>query len=143
MTHKTSSALVVAALCGAVSHTVFAWMQSPPSIPDVSVVSPDEYRIELENEYVRVARVKSPPRATVPMHSHPAPGGVIVTLTDQDSRVTGRDGTSRESGFSAIAADRLPGDRVRRLSTIELHDDTGVSEHDPNGRTMKVPCACS
>jgi hypothetical protein len=96
MTFKTPVALVAAALCGAIGQTLLARMQSPSPVPDVSVVAPDEYRIEFENEYVRVARVKSPPHVEVPMHSHSAPGGVIVALTDQDSRVTGRDGSSRE-----------------------------------------------
>jgi uncharacterized protein (TIGR02246 family) len=128
MTFKTSGALVLAALCGAIGQTLFARTQSAPPVPDVSVVARDEYRIEFENEFVRVARVKSPPHAKVPMHSHAAPGGVIVTLTDQDSRVQGRDGTSREIHAKAGQVRWAVSTPGADLSTQSAHTEENLSD---------------
>ena len=52
-------------------------------------------------QYVRVTRIKYAAHQHAAMHSHAAPGGVIVTLTDQDARVTGPDGSTRELHFKA------------------------------------------
>ena len=41
-------------------------------------------------------RVTFGPHAKMAMHQHPDPGGVIVTVTDQDALITAPDGTSRE-----------------------------------------------
>jgi uncharacterized RmlC-like cupin family protein len=55
--------------------------------------SPD-YKAEIENNWVRVWRVKRGPHANAPMHAHPA--SVIVFLTDYHQRITGADGKSQE-----------------------------------------------
>jgi uncharacterized RmlC-like cupin family protein len=55
--------------------------------------SPD-YKMEIENNWVRVLRVKRGPHAKAPMHAHPA--SVIVFLTDYHQRITGADGKSQE-----------------------------------------------
>jgi len=55
--------------------------------------SPD-YKAEIENNWVRVLRVKRGPHAKAPMHAHPA--SVIVFLTDHHQRITGADGKSQE-----------------------------------------------
>lgn len=39
---------------------------------------PDMYRVELENEFVRVVRVRYPARSSGAIHTHPAPGALIV-----------------------------------------------------------------
>ena len=65
-------------------------------VPDAPVASPGQYRVEFENEFVRVVRVTFEPRAKMVMHQHPAPGAVIVTVTKQDALITAPDGTSRE-----------------------------------------------
>ena len=52
-------------------------------------VSPG-YKVEIDNAWVRVLRVKQPPHAKIPMHEHPA--AVNVTLTDVHEKVTGADG---------------------------------------------------
>lgn len=70
-------------------------------IPDAPVASPDHYKVEFENEFVRVIRVTFGPHATMVMHQHPDPGGVIVTVTDQDALITAPDGTSREVHYKA------------------------------------------
>jgi len=71
------------------------------TVPDVLVAAPGEYRLEFENEFVRVSRVKFPAHGKVPMHAHPLPGGVIVALTDQDARLTAPDGSTREVHYKA------------------------------------------
>jgi quercetin dioxygenase-like cupin family protein len=52
-------------------------------------VSP-HYKVEIDNEWVRVLRVKQPPHAKIPMHEHPAQ--VNVTLTDAWVRSTSANG---------------------------------------------------
>lgn len=97
-----SVALVLSGLVvGSLSTAVFATLYQPRSVPDATVASPNQYKVEFENEFVRVIRVRFEPHATMAMHEHPAPGGVIVTLTDQDARLTAPDGTSREVHYKA------------------------------------------
>jgi quercetin dioxygenase-like cupin family protein len=55
--------------------------------------SPD-YKAEIENNWVRVLRVKRGPHAKAPMHAHPA--SVTVFLTDYHQRITGADGKVQE-----------------------------------------------
>ena len=56
-------------------------------------VSPD-YKAEIENNWVRVLRVKRGPHAKAPMHQHPA--SVVVYLTKYHQRITGADGKAQE-----------------------------------------------
>ncbi len=56
-------------------------------------ISPD-YKAEIENNWVRVLRVKRGPHGKTPMHQHPA--SVLVFLTDYHQKVTGADGKVRE-----------------------------------------------
>lgn len=70
-------------------------------VPDALLASPEQYKLEFENEFVRVIRVTYGPHAKMVMHQHPAPGGIIVTLTDQDALITAPDGTSREVHYKA------------------------------------------
>ena len=61
---------------------------------DPIAVSPRNYKIEVENAWVRVFRVKQDPHEKTPLHEHPA--SVTVYLTDVDQRFTGEDGKARE-----------------------------------------------
>lgn len=54
-------------------------------------VDPKHYKVEFENEQVRVIRVKIGPKESVPMHEHSL-DRVVVYLTDQDFKITGKDG---------------------------------------------------
>jgi quercetin dioxygenase-like cupin family protein len=56
-------------------------------------VSPD-YKAEVENDWVRVLRVKRGPHDKAPMHQHPA--SVVVYLTDYHQKVTGAEGRVQE-----------------------------------------------
>lgn len=68
---------------------------------DATVVDPQHYHVELENQYVRVLRVEIGPHEKLKMHTHPQTGAVLVQLTDQNLRLTSADGTSRASKYSA------------------------------------------
>ncbi len=51
---------------------------------------PEHETIELENEQVRVIRVRIPPHSKSPMHAHP--NRVVIPLTVQRSKATTSDG---------------------------------------------------
>ena len=54
-------------------------------------VDPQHYKVEFENDQVRVIRAHMGPHESVPMHEHPL-NRVTVFLTDANIRVTGADG---------------------------------------------------
>jgi quercetin dioxygenase-like cupin family protein len=62
-----------------------------PALDPVKVISKN-YRVEFENDQVRVVRVKATPKETLPLHEH-AVNRVSVLLTDQEFRITAADGT--------------------------------------------------
>lgn len=101
MTFRATAALGVGICIGALGHVAIAHVQPPPVAPDALTAAPGQYHLEFENEYVRVTRIKYAAHEKAPVHSHAAPGGVIVTLTDQDARVTGPDGSTRELHYKA------------------------------------------
>ncbi len=49
-------------------------------------VDPKHYRVEFENDRVRVLRVKFGPHETSLMHGHPA--GISISLTNRDLKFT-------------------------------------------------------
>ena len=87
---------------------VLALAQAPsvPKIPGVdmshecTVVDPEHYKLEFENEYVRVIRCRIPPHDQVKMHNHPV-GSVTILLTDQHLHQTLEDGTKQEANNKA------------------------------------------
>jgi hypothetical protein len=58
-------------------------------------VSPNHYRVEVENEFVRVLRSSGGAHARTSLHEHPA--NVVIYLTDADVRVVGPDGVEKDS----------------------------------------------
>ena len=60
---------------------------------DPAQISPD-YKVEIENNWVRVLRVKRGSHAKAPMDQHPA--SVLIFLTDYHQKVTGADGKVQE-----------------------------------------------
>jgi len=94
---RRAAVVTLAACLGAGGHALLARAQSRgAAAPNALTAAPNEYQLEFENDYVRVTRITYPAHHKAPMHSHSAPGGVIVALTDQDARVTGPDGSTRE-----------------------------------------------
>jgi quercetin dioxygenase-like cupin family protein len=63
-------------------------------------VSPKVYKVELENDQVRVMRVRFPAGQAVPEHEHVL-NRVVVYLTDQHSQMTTPDGKVEESQHTA------------------------------------------
>ena len=61
---------------------------------DAVKVDPKHYKVELENEQVRVLRIRYGPREKSVMHGHPASIG--VHLTDAHVRFTFPDGKTEE-----------------------------------------------
>jgi quercetin dioxygenase-like cupin family protein len=66
--------------------------QDPVALDPVKV-SPD-FKVEIENQWVRVLRSNFAPHATHAMHVHP--NTVLVYLTDADIKVTNSDGSVQE-----------------------------------------------
>ena len=61
---------------------------------DPVIVSPHDFHVEIENNRVRVLRVKEGAHEKAPMHQHPP--SVAVYLTDVHERVTSADGSVQE-----------------------------------------------
>lgn len=66
-----------------------------PALDPVKI-DPKHYRVEFENDQVRVLRVKIGGKESAPMHEH-APNRVVVYLTEMNFRVTTPDGKSDAS----------------------------------------------
>lgn len=69
--------------------TVLA-LTGPVVAQDATEVDPAHYKVEFENDQVRVVRVSYGPGERSVMHEHPE--GVVVFLTDHDVRSTYPDG---------------------------------------------------
>jgi uncharacterized RmlC-like cupin family protein len=65
--------------------------KAPTSALDPVKLDPKSYKVELENDQVRVVRVKIGAHKSVPMHEHML-NRVVVYMTDQNFRVTSPDG---------------------------------------------------
>lgn len=75
---------------------------APVSWPalDPLKVAPRNYRVEFENEQVRVVRVHIPAKGAIPRHDHAA-NRVSVALTPARIQVTRDDGAKTEAAFAA------------------------------------------
>jgi len=127
----TARAIGLAALgfcAGAAAHAALARAQSRPAIAEATVADPGNYRVEMENEFVRVVRVKYAAHASGRMHAHPAPGALIVPLTDQDVRVTGPDGSTREVHAKAGQPRWAAATPGKDLSTYSAHKEDNLAD---------------
>src|SRR4030095_11542741 len=70
-----------------------------PASKDPVQTDPTHYSVELENEKVRVVRIKYGPREKSVMHSHPS--SVTVFLGPAQFRFTFPDGKTEEGAVSA------------------------------------------
>ena len=105
-----------------------AFAQTPRTIADAPIAAPEHYSVEMENEYVRVVRVRYPAHASGRMHAHPAPGALIVPLTDQDVRVTGQDGSTREIHVKAGQPRWAVATPGKDLSTYSAHAEDNLAD---------------
>lgn len=99
----------------------------PARAQDPVKVDSKHYKIELENDHVRVLRIQYPPGEKSVMHVHPDSVGVF--LTDQKAKFTTPDGKSEVVETKAGEAKMIPGgphlpenvgDKPLELILIEL-----------------------
>jgi quercetin dioxygenase-like cupin family protein len=82
--------------------TVAAWASlAQAQSLDPIAADPQHYKLEIENQWVRVIREHMAPHETMRMHQHPGPGAVIVLLTDRQNRLIAPDGKSQDVGGHA------------------------------------------
>ena len=101
--------------------------------PDMDPVklSPQYYKVPVENEYVRVLEYRLMAGQKEPMHSHPC--GVVYYLTGAKSRVTTPDGKTTEGETTA-------GEIVWRNPTTHAIENIGKTEARAIAIEMKGPC---
>jgi quercetin dioxygenase-like cupin family protein len=111
--------LFVAAVLVLVVSVVPAMAQDPVK------VDPKHYKVEFENDQVRVVRITYGPHEKSVMHEHPA--NVAVFLTDGQGRFTLRGGKTEDAPIKAGTAQwdgkHLPeniGDKPFELVLVEL-----------------------
>ncbi|MGI9074083.1 MAG: hypothetical protein ACR2JB_22840 [Bryobacteraceae bacterium] len=63
---------------------------------DMVKLNPHACKVEKDNEYVRITRVKLPPHAKLAMHSHPSTN-VVLYVSGGHAKATTADGKSEES----------------------------------------------
>lgn len=73
--------------------------QAASAALDPVKLSPSYYKVEFENDSVRIIRAKRPPHSKVPMHAHP--NYAAVYLTDVHQKTTDADGKVSESNRKA------------------------------------------
>ena len=103
MKHLTIAATLI--MAGVIAYGVAAHAQ-PAGKADPVKVDPKHYKVEFENESVRVLRISYAPGEKSVMHYHPA--SVAVYLTDGKSLMTTPDGKSVEAEAKAGAAEWTP-----------------------------------
>ena len=98
-------------------------------------VDPKHYKVEVDNDQVRVLRFHMAPKESSPMHSHPA--NVLVALTDGHVKIISADGKSREVTRKAGAVTYRPaekhavenlGDKDYESITVELKTKSAAKQ---------------
>ena len=124
MKHLTIAATLIFA--GVIAYGVAAYAQ-PAGKADPVKVDPKHYKVEFENERVRVLRISYAPGEKSVMHYHRS--SVAVYLTDGKSSMTTPDGKSVETAIKAGAASWAPagshlpqnvGDKSFEVIVVEL-----------------------
>lgn len=96
---------------------------------DATVVDPDHYKVEFENDQVKVLRITYGPGEKSKMHSHSE--GMVVFLTDGSGKFTYPDGKEEEMSFKSgqaiwtSATTHQPentGDKSFEIIQIEMKD---------------------
>lgn len=100
---------------------------------DAAKIDPEHYKVELENDMVRVLRINYNPGDESTMHSHPE--GIAVFLTDHKAQMKTEDGKTMEIGGNAgdvIWVDKAKhqpkntGNNAFELIQIELKNNAGA-----------------
>jgi hypothetical protein len=101
---------------------------------ECTVEDPEHYKLEFENEFVRVIRCRIPGRDKVKMHNHPV-GSVIIFMTDQNLHQTLESGKTEEAHNKAAMC---CGPTVRGRNTWERTLPTRCM--NIFGSTSRQPC---
>ena len=88
---------------------------------DATKVDPKHYKVEFENDEVRVLRITYGPGEKSVMHSHPE--GVAVFTTDGEGRFTFLDGKTQDIKFKS-------GDVVWSPETTHQPENTGKKPYE-------------
>lgn len=91
-------------------------LSNPIAAQDATEVDPDHYKVEFENDDVRVLRITYDTGDKSVMHSHPE--GVVVFLTDGKGKFTFPDNTTSEESFK-------PGLVIWTEATTHQPENTG------------------
>ena len=79
----------------------------PAAAQDAAKVDAKHYKVEFENDQVRVLRIKYGPKEKSVMHEHP--NAVAVFITDGHVKFTGADGKSQDQMVKAGSSTWTPG----------------------------------
>jgi quercetin dioxygenase-like cupin family protein len=85
---------------------LLAFLSEPALAQDATKVDSAHYKVEFENDQVRVLRINYGPHEKSVMHEHPA--GIAVFLSDGKGQFTYPDGKSEEISFKAGQTIWLP-----------------------------------
>jgi quercetin dioxygenase-like cupin family protein len=117
-------------LCVAAGLALFVFL-APAMAQDAVKVDPNHYKVEFENDNVRVLRVTYGPHEKSVMHNHPE--NVAVFLTDGSAKFTLPDGKTVDAPVKAntiqwdAGGKHLPenvGDKPFELIVVELKGKT-------------------
>ena len=125
--HSFVFAFLIAVTFGLVSNDALA--------QDATVLDSTHYKVEFENDDVRVIRITYGPGEESVMHEHPA--SVVIFLTDGMGQMTFPDGTTDDFDFSAGMTGPNPaithqpkntGDAPFELIQVELKSPTDMPD---------------
>lgn len=77
--------------------TVMVLLSEISFAQDAAKVDPQHYKVEFENDQVRVLRITYAPGEKGAMHSHP--GGMVIFLSDANGKFTFPDGKTEKRDF--------------------------------------------
>ena len=116
-------------VCVLFSILILGFFSQSAFAQDATKVDSTHYKVEFENDQVRVLRITYGPGEKSVMHSHG--GSVAIYLTESTARMTFPDGTSQKLNADfgtaewAEAGEHLPqnvGDKSVELVIVELKD---------------------
>ena len=90
-----------------------------PAITDPLKVDPKHYKVELENDRVRVLRVTYGPREKSVMHGHP--DTLAIFLTDNNGKFTFPDGRTEERSWNAGQTMLIPAEEHLPENLTDKH----------------------
>ena len=127
--------LIHSVICVLFAILIFGSFTQTALAQDATKVDSTHYKVEFENDQVRVVRISYGPGEKSVMHEHP--DGVVVFLTDAGVKFTFPDGTTEESTVKAgqtgwaSAVKHLPentGDKPSEVILIKIKVKSAITE---------------